>query len=382
MSIRKYLSLFSLLFAIACTEPYDPPGSNKAVDFLVVDGFINASAQVVSVKLSKAILLSATTHSPAVKFASVSIADEANSEFILTEQNPQSIDSGLYIASEIPIQLENKYKLKVTLPGGKKYESDFVTVEQTAAIKDIVWKPEEDGLSIQLNTISSEGKSIYYRWKYSETFQYNSLYFSAYLLEPNREVRLREPDEFINECYRTNLSSGIDLASSEDLTMNVIYNHELTKIDRGSIKLSMLYSINVQQQALSEEAHNYWLNLFKSSEQLGGLFDPMPYQLVGNIHAVDGNNEVVIGYFSASTVEEKRIFIKPEELPERYSTFVPPYCLLDTVFVEDLPNISPFRLLIDKLTQDAEVIGYTSSEQVCIDCRLNQGSTTKPEFWP
>jgi hypothetical protein len=59
----------------------------------------------------------------------------------------------------------------------------------------------------------------------------------------------------------------------------------------------------------------YWLNVQKNSQSLGGLFDVQPSELTGNIHGVTNVNDPVVGYISACTIQERRLFIDNHDLP-------------------------------------------------------------------
>src|SRR5205085_5124378 len=139
-------------------------------------------------------------------------------------------------------------------------------------------------------------------------------------------------------------------------------------IPKGSIKLSIKYSILLEQKALTEEAYNYWLNLKKNTESLGGLFDPLPSEITGNIHSLRNPNEAIIGYFSGGSVEKKRIFINANEIPASVSLYYPPQCVMDTISVKEIANIPSSTLLIDALYMGPSIIGYLSAPAQCIDC--------------
>ena len=379
--ISQTTCLYLLMLFVACTEPYAPP-ETRGRDFIVIDGFLNASTQRSTVRLSRAVPLNSGLGAPAVKFAQVSLISNTGQNFTLTEQDPLSADSGLYMVNNIAIDMSAQYKLKIEV-GESQYESDFVSIEETALIESISAIPEEDGLSIRVNTLEMPGKGQYYRWKFAETWQYSSTYFSNFKFDegPNPFPRLRNADETIHTCYRTDPSSLIKLGTTKNLSTNVIRDRELTKVPRESIKLSFLYSIVVTQISLSNDAYNYWLSLSKTSENLGGLFDPMPYQIMGNLHSLSSPNEIVIGYFHASTVEEKRIFVKKSDLPDSYSRYRPLLCQTDTIPLSNISLIPKSTLIIGDIGPPN--VGFTTADPICIDCRIyGGGQTTKPAFWP
>jgi hypothetical protein len=140
----------------------------------------------------------------------------------------------------------------------------------------------------------------------------------------------------------------------------------------------------VKQQALTEEAYNYWLSLQKTTEDLGGLFDPLPTELEGNIFCTSDPSETVIGYFSGSSVEEKRIFLTIRDLPDEVKKYNRPSCQIDTILVEDLRGAATGTLLISSIYNETytKVIAYTTAQDMCIDCRVFGGGVlTKPDFW-
>ena len=52
----------------------------------------------------------------------------------------------------------------------------------------------------------------------------------------------------------------------------------------------------------------------KNTESLGTIFDAQPSEIKGNIYSASDPAEPVIGYISATTIEEKRIFIEQADL--------------------------------------------------------------------
>jgi hypothetical protein len=159
---------------------------------------------------------------------------------------------------------------------------------------------------------------------------------------------------------------------------NTISYAKLKTIEAGSIKLSQTYSLLVRQYSLSEEAYNHWTNLKQTTENVGGLFDSMPTQVSGNIFNQNSSGPIVIGFFSAGSYEEKRIFVNFYDLPislQRYST----NCRTDSMPIFDVIRSSDATLLI--VPYGSPPAGYLRSTNECIDCRLQGGTTTKPSFW-
>jgi hypothetical protein len=78
--------------------------------------------------------------------------------------------------------------------------------------------------------------------------------------------------------------------------------------------LGIRYSILVKQYALTEDGYHYYQILKKNTESLGSIFDAQPSELTCNFHSLQDPTEIVIGFFSASSVVQKRIFIDKSQV--------------------------------------------------------------------
>src|SRR4029077_18302881 len=105
----------------------------------------------------------------------------------------------------------------------------------------------------------------------------------------------------------------------------VISQVKIAQFVQNDPRLDIRYSINLRQYPLDLEAYQYWLTVQKNSQSLGGLFDLQPSQLRGNIHSVTNPTDPVLGYVSASSVTEKRIYIDNHFLT-RWKSNIGSYC--------------------------------------------------------
>jgi hypothetical protein len=185
----------------------------------------------------------------------------------------------------------------------------------------------------------------------------------------------------------------------------VVSNTPVTFVSSTSEKFTSEYSIIVNQYALTADAYAFWVNLKKNTEQLGGIFDPQPSQINGNIHSLTNPSQTVIGYVSVGNVTSKRIFIKNQQLPAWIPTQPYPNCGLDSVYLRYLPpgatvpvnqENQRFNYLKDGGIEDPlipvgaiifipiigpeEIIGHSGSSRECTDCTL-RGTNKKPVFW-
>ena len=119
---------------------------------------------------------------------------------------------------------------------------------------------------------------------------YNNL---EYIIDPVTNsptaVAYKYPDQHndttIYKCWNTLEFSTIILGSTEKLTSDVVYL-PVQYIEPHSEKLSVLYSINLRQYAISHDQYLFLQKMKKNTEQLGTIFDPQPSEISGNIHCL------------------------------------------------------------------------------------------------
>ena len=362
---------------ISCLEPYDPPSVKGDPEFIVVEAFVDAANGFAQVKLSHTVPLPSANEPEPEDGATVLLQDEFGNDFLLPNYLP-----GVYEATSINLDFNKKYRLFIRTAANKEYQSDFVPVITAPEIDSITYNVDDfNALNININTHDASKNTRFYKWQYVETFEYQSHYPANYILKDN-VIQPRTKLEDIHTCWKTNSSTEILVTSTQKLIEDIVSNFTLLKIERTDLRITRKYSILVRQTGLTEDAYNYWLNVQKTTESLGGLFDPMPAQVVGNIHSITNPDEEIIGYFSAGTITEKRIFINEDDLPDHFSQYME-NCLLDTLDLDEAYAMKdPLLFSAVFATGAPSIIGYTTSQKECIDCRaLAKGVTVKPDFW-
>jgi uncharacterized protein DUF4249 len=372
------LLLLALLFSTGCKEKYEPSLKETNLSYLVVDGFLNNSADTTFIRLSRTRKVSEGTKNTGEQNALVTIEDlNGNVLYHFEEIN----SDGTYIIPGINLDAGNKYRLRITTSKGKQYLSDALTVVKTPPIDSISWSKNDKGVTIYANTHDSQNNTKYYRWDYVETWKYRAAYASTLKYE-NQMVVTRPFNEYFWECWRTVKSSQLLLSSSAKLTQDVISNYPVRFIEQNGYELSILYSILLKQYALTRESFEYLENLKKITEQTGSIFDSQPSQLTGNIHDVNDPDEPVLGFLTISSEETKRIFISNNEV---LPWFLPFPCV-------EIEIIPPIQDSIDLYFGRYGYIptrfdgyppkGVFATTAHCADCRFGGGITAKPDFWP
>ena len=365
--------LFVMLITTNCVEPYQAPLSSEETNVLVIDGFINTTAKSAQIKLSRSIALSRKQQFPPEVKATVSIESEDGVLYPTVEKS-----SGSYEQSNLNLSAAKKYRLRIRLQSGSQYLSDYVKLSPSPILDAVSWTPEDTGIAIRVDAHDPAGVVKYYKWNYAETWEYTSNYESIYKMVKGVPVT-RSPQDYIYKCWNTELSSKILLATTSRLSQDIVNQYALTFLPVGTMKLSRKYSILVQLRGVGEDEYIYWQQLQKTTENLGGLFDPLPSQIAGNVHNEIDPLEVVLGYFSGGGLQEQRIFISHEELPTYLQPVNRPFCQIDTLLA-GLIKQYPGALLISSYGSPS-IIGYTTSTPICIDCRESGGTLTKPDYW-
>lgn len=386
-----YVMAVSATMLGGCKKSYTPVVVRTDHHFLVVEGVINTGNDSTVIKLSRTVNLSGkTTAAPEVK-AQVTVESDQQVSYALTET-----DSGRYISAPLNADNTHKYRLNIKTADGRTYASDYVQPKVTPPIDTFNYVITGSGVNFYVSAHDAANKTKYYRWEYDETYIYespqNTLYeFDNSYPQTSQKFRLLKPEDQIHICYITNPSSTIVLNSNAALTQDVVVNNPITFVSSVSEKFYHRYSILLKQYALTAEAYQFWSNLKKNTEQIGSIFDAQPSEIKGNIHCTSDQAELVIGYISAGTISQKRLFIDNRDLPlwpipdpEGCTTQIlswadgatPPELISKTWIPIAPPNgvYNPNHESLDYTVK----VGYYD----CVDCRYHlHGTNKKPAFW-
>jgi hypothetical protein len=171
------------------------------------------------------------------------------------------------------------------------------------------------------------------------------------------------------------------LGTTITLSSDVISQIKVATITKDDPKMDIKYSMLLRQYPLDQQAYTYWLNVQKNSQSLGGLFDLQPGQLPGNIHGVTNAKDPVVGYISACSIGEKRIFISNDQLLGWQSN-PSVNCPIQVIAPPD-PNNTVYWNYPDTSYQ---LYYYSSGAMLitfksCLNCTYQGGTLVKPDFW-
>ena len=369
--------VIAAVFLFSCRDPYNPKIESSNQSLLVVEGLLNTKGATF-IRLSRSLRLNDTGRVKPELNATLTVEGKDNTTQSLLPQG-----NGIYASPSLNLILNNEYRLRIKTSNGKEYLSNYIVARQTPAIDSVGWNRDDDGIMLYVNTHDDANKTRYYRWEYEETWEIRSTYLSNYKYVGNGVVVPRGPNENVYTCWKYENFSSIILGSSARLQSDVIYQAPLTFIPKSSEKISVRYSILVRQFSLDKSGYEFYEMMKKMTENIGTVFDPQPTEIRGNIKCVSDTTELVIGYLTVASFNEKRIFITRTEVP-------------GWGFIMDCPDIivpnkkdtldaffgsgqySPYEAVRNL---NMQITGYSSSYPYCVDCTTRGGSTTRPSYW-
>jgi len=375
---RLWQSAVLVLFMYTCKQQYLPPVLQSNKNYLVVEGVIINGADSTIIRLSRTSNISDTVLPQPQPGATVVVVGQDSSTYPLIDRG-----DGTYFSAGLNLDISKQYKLEISA-GNEKYQSDFVPVKQTPPIDSVGWYQDTSGtVQVYLNTHDPSNNSRYYRWDYQETWNYESSELSEFDWI-NEQVVIRDSTDKIYDCWSTANSSTIQIASTAKLAQDVVSQQPITAISSYDERLTIKYSILIKQYVLTQDAYNFWQNLQTTTQQLGSLFDAQPGQITGNIHSLTNPAEVVVGYISASSLQQKRIFISRSAIRWYGAPYYSLYgCANQTIPPDSVdyylpPTGNRAWVFIGQVSNSPD---YIITPKECGDCREHGGSNIKPPFW-
>ena len=389
MRVERIPYLFILMICLTmfrCRKPYNPPAIKASNHILAADGFINTTPfGVTTITLTRSLNLTDTIPILPELGAQVMIQSSDGNAFPLVDTGM----TGVYISNQLTLDTSLQYRLSVATIDGNRYQSDLVKPKASPPIDSLTWAIVNDpalgtqALNIYVNAHDANGNTRYYRWDYLETWQHESPMQTYWGLNNGLEYPI-SPSESTYDCWTTAHSTSIILASSVTLTADVIDHAQVAVFAQNDPKMDIEYSMLIHQYPLDFNAYTYWLTIQKNSQSLGGLFDIQPSQILGNFHSITHPTDPAVGWISASSVQEIRLFIDNHSLPgwkSNPSSNCP---------VKEIPSNANNSLIWEYPDTAYQLWYFVSGPpptlkityKDCLDCRFQGGTNIKPPYWP
>ena len=397
MKLYRYISLIAigslLLLFNRCVEPFMPVlDDNDAVNLLVVEGLITNQSGPFSVRLTYSVPMYNKWNIEAdympVEGAEVRIIDDIGNIFMLFET-----ESGWYETEEKDLEgfPGRTYILTINTTDGKQYESSPELMQEVPDINSVYHEEfsrtyydeetpyEENRLNILVDTRVAGDNIAYLKWEFEETWEFE---MPGYIEvahgtddeSPNPTMENIEVAEEKIHCWVSESSDLILIKSTADNALNNISGFLLQSIGGPSDdRLNLKYSILVKQYMMSRELYDFFRKIRGSNEETGGIYEKAPTQIIGNIQCCNGDEEA-LGYFMASAVKTKRIFISPDEHEVENGT------AYENCGWTTYQNYRDRQVYFVYGTYNNGNTVVKTTLEYCTDCRI-RGTNVKPDFW-
>ena len=326
--------LFTILFislVFGCQELYNPTLDKAHKEILVVDGGINNTNSLYTVKLHNAIGFTdnENTYSEQIETgAIVQISDDlGNSETL------QDIGNGDYQSSGSIVGTPGRtYTLNIKTKNGTEYASipekmpepaTQILLSPEIAYKNVmltqssgdVYYVTQRGLNIFLDLISDQVNHSYYKFEtriIREAYHYEWRTGRCTRCIPTRVfcwyVSSLEDKPSLTEGIITNDGNILKHYNLGFLPEGTYDKGAKTVINDPPENVGSLLTFNILSIPESE-----YLFYSKLNEQLaanGKMFDPLPTQLKSNLKCITDSTKLVLGYFNVSSQIRKDIYLK------------------------------------------------------------------------
>ncbi len=345
----KYIFFICCIIFIAssCVDEIDL-NINTEQRSLVVDGIITDSLNYNSLKISLSSVIGIGNDNilDPVSNATVNLMNSNGDSYPYIE-----VSDGKY---EVAHAAERgiEYYIDIVLENGKHYQSRPASLRSSSTIDSLKWGVvdgsyvntagqfiEESLLNINgFISVPSGADRPYLRWRVEGMFEFVESFPG--LLNPKH-------------CFIPDKLdiSNIKIFDTNELNGNVLFDQQIVQTPYN-YRFIAQYSMLISQFAMTEEEYLFWESIEEITNIEGGLFDPPPGTVKGNVFNVDDPDEFVAGYFSISSLAQTRYFISQNST----GFSIPRYCW----------NFS-----------------WWPSPFGCDDCtKILNSSLEKPDYWP
>ena len=323
MKIRFSLILALIASLSSCIDPLELK-MQTGLPQLVVDGMITTEPGPYAVKLSRSEPYTAYSggRSAAETGATVILSDDQGKRETLVETTP-----GVYKtrAGGLQGQIGHTYSLTIKTRGGKEYASQPELLASVPEIDTLYWEVRAEKilntsgneqvvyfLAVYVDSRDPAAARNYYMWQWEGIYRVNA--------QPwDHKIKVRgewvpAPKDCCQTCWITDFTNSINVQDDRLINGNSHKRYLVTRVPINERTFESKYHLEVKQLSVSEAAYDYWSMVKTQVFNVGNIQDPPPAIIVGNIINVQDPKDKPLGFFGASAVVKKSIFVKREEL--------------------------------------------------------------------
>ena len=315
---NKLFHIIIFFFLIlSCIDPFEPDYSGIVNENrLVVDANFAVGDDQHEVYLNRTYTVGTNGGTTRVSGATIYMEDSVGNKYFLEE-----LFNGTYAIddSEVCLEVGKQFQLFIELQNGEVFFSTIQTVPEIVKFDTIQYrivnKPvlrDERIISVEfiefigVNNAFKE-KSLFYQTDYGGVFGYTAPYQGSQICWPAcaQETPPSNLSRFPSVCYITE-------QQLEPLNVG-----ELKRVDKQLILLSIPtdfrfkieYSVNLKVSSILKPNYEF---IQENNDQIdygGGLFDPPPTNIIGNIQSFDEGQSYALGYFNIKNSYEQRVYV-------------------------------------------------------------------------
>jgi archaellin len=286
---------------------------------------------------------------------------------------------------QFSLQAGNDYQIEVFTKNGTHLTSSFEKMASAPEIDSVYYERKDivnnnpsfptKGIQFYIDFNAGSSNSPYVKWDLEETWEYHTEYPMEVIYDGSWNFIV--PYDYSRKvCWKTTTVDEIFTLSTQNIQSSSYRKFPLHFVDNHSSRLAYGYNLLITQSALSESAYQYWDKIRINQHNTGGLYQQQPLAVRGNMQNLTRPDEEVLGYFSASAIKTKRIFVSNvPDLEMDYWNFCSGAMDLVQGWNDGASPATPIYLVY--VEGSLKVV-----DEFCVDCLLQSGTNIKPDFWP
>ncbi len=235
------------------------------------------------------------------KDAKVTISDDQGKSTSLTYTT-----QGVYTTTDSSFvgQAGRTYAVTVVMKDGTKFISTPEKMKNPVPIDSIGVQYNSffdfnvpTSLVVSVNTKDPPQEENYYRWT-----------FDGYIGRETHGVGCGIGCIEFQYCFQRFVNNSVILMSDANINGNEIKNQKV-----GSCYIYTYFNpyIDIGQISLTREAYQFWEAYQAQATRTGGILDPLPAAIKGNVYNAADPEDFALGYFSAAAVTHRKAILIP-----------------------------------------------------------------------
>lgn len=327
-------------------------------------------------------------------------------------------DSGICTVDTRALDPAVRYRLRVQdLENDAVYVSSWEDVQPAPVLDSLSYTIHDNVMDLKA-TFHSDTGMPYYCLAYREQWEYRS-YATTYLqfvepLKPSptggRELfpdplsglgyeygRIFYMDDLnpYHTCWAYPGRGRTEVVTAGAMATNKMENYTFKTIENEDLRTSVKYRVMVVVRMLSQNTYDYWKSMDDVSSQTGDLFSPVPSLRRGNIVNEAQPDALVLGYIGASRVASSELWISAQDVdfyrqPASVQKMLEDDALgkrepfgvaMEDMYRQYKRGYRPWLMVTPSSGATIPETYYVWIKERCLDCRIEGGTTTKPDGW-